>query len=101
VTLVHISNVRLLKVKRVEFVSYSAVKSTNRSLLYFHVFDEFPKYHMTILLGGFSAKIGREDIFRPTVGVRVYTKLVLIMELGSKLCHIQKSDCQTYNISTF
>jgi hypothetical protein len=31
------------------------------------VFDKFPKYHMKILLGDFNAKIGREDIFKPTV----------------------------------
>jgi hypothetical protein len=30
------------------------------------VFDKFPKYHMTILLGDFSAIVGREDIFKPT-----------------------------------
>jgi hypothetical protein len=30
--------------------------------------DKFPKYHMKILLGDFNAKIGREDIFKPTVG---------------------------------
>jgi hypothetical protein len=28
-----------------------------------HVFDKFPKYHMNILLGGFNAKVGKEDIF--------------------------------------
>jgi exonuclease III len=33
-----------------------------------HVFDEFPQYHMKILLGEFTAKIGREDIFKPTIG---------------------------------
>jgi hypothetical protein len=27
------------------------------------VFDKFPKYHMKILLGDFSAKVGREDLF--------------------------------------
>jgi exonuclease III len=27
------------------------------------VFDKFPKYHMEILLGGFNAKVGREDIW--------------------------------------
>jgi hypothetical protein len=27
------------------------------------VFDQFPGYHMRILLGDFSAKVGREDIF--------------------------------------
>jgi hypothetical protein len=32
------------------------------------VFDEFPKYHMKILLGDFNAKVGREDIFKPTIG---------------------------------
>jgi hypothetical protein len=32
------------------------------------VFDKFPKYHMKILLGDFSAKVGREDIFKPTIG---------------------------------
>jgi hypothetical protein len=30
------------------------------------VIDKFPKYHMKILLGDFSAKVGREDIFKPT-----------------------------------
>jgi hypothetical protein len=33
-----------------------------------HVFDKFPTYHMKILLGDFNAKIGREDIFKPTIG---------------------------------
>jgi exonuclease III len=32
------------------------------------VFDKFPKYHMKILLGDFNVKLGREDIFKPTVG---------------------------------
>jgi hypothetical protein len=32
------------------------------------VFDQFPKYHMKILSGDFNAKVGREDIFKPTVG---------------------------------
>jgi hypothetical protein len=31
---------------------------------------------MKMLLGDFSARIGREDIFKPTIG-----KLVMIMEL--------------------
>jgi endonuclease/exonuclease/phosphatase family metal-dependent hydrolase len=31
------------------------------------VFDKFPKYHMKILLD-FNAKVGREGIFRPTIG---------------------------------
>jgi hypothetical protein len=32
------------------------------------VFDKFFKYHMKILLGDFNAKVGREDIFKPTIG---------------------------------
>jgi hypothetical protein len=32
------------------------------------VFDTFPKYHMTALLGDFSGKVGREDIFRRRIG---------------------------------
>ena len=32
------------------------------------VFDNFPKYHMKILLGDFNANMGRKDIFKLTVG---------------------------------
>jgi hypothetical protein len=32
------------------------------------VFDHFPWYHMKILLGDFNAKVGRENIFKPTIG---------------------------------
>jgi hypothetical protein len=32
------------------------------------VFDKFPKYHMKILSGDFNAKVGREDIFKTTIG---------------------------------
>jgi exonuclease III len=32
------------------------------------VFDNLPKYDMKILLGDFNAKVGREDIFKPTIG---------------------------------
>jgi hypothetical protein len=33
-----------------------------------YVFDKFPKPHMKILLGDFNAKVGSEDIFKPTSG---------------------------------
>jgi exonuclease III len=33
-----------------------------------HVSDKYPKYHMKMLLGDFNAKVGREDIFIPTIG---------------------------------
>jgi hypothetical protein len=32
------------------------------------VFDKFHKYHMEILLAYFIAKVGKEDIFKPTIG---------------------------------
>jgi hypothetical protein len=32
------------------------------------VFDKFPKYHMKMLLGDFNTKVGKEDIFKPTIG---------------------------------
>jgi hypothetical protein len=31
------------------------------------VLHKFPKYHIQILLGDLIAKVGREDIFKPTV----------------------------------
>jgi hypothetical protein len=31
------------------------------------VFDKFPKYHVNILLGDSSVKVGKEDIFKPTI----------------------------------
>ena len=31
-------------------------------------FYHFPKYHINILLGDSSAKVGRENIFKPTIG---------------------------------
>jgi exonuclease III len=32
------------------------------------VFDQLPKYNTKILLGDFNAKVGKEDIFKPTIG---------------------------------
>jgi hypothetical protein len=32
------------------------------------ILHKFPKYDTNILLGDFNAKVGREDIFKPTVG---------------------------------
>jgi hypothetical protein len=36
---------------------------------------------MKILLGEINAKVGREDIFKPKLGMKVYTKLVMIIKL--------------------
>jgi hypothetical protein len=32
------------------------------------IFEKFPKFHKKILLRDFNAKVGREDIFKPTIG---------------------------------
>ena len=32
------------------------------------VFDHFPKYQMKMLLGEFNAKVGRQNIFKRTIG---------------------------------
>jgi hypothetical protein len=32
------------------------------------IFDKFPKKHMKMLLGDLNARVGREDIFTPTIG---------------------------------
>jgi hypothetical protein len=45
------------------------------------IFVHFPKYHMKILLGDLSAKVGRENIFKPTIGNEVYIRIVTIMGL--------------------
>jgi hypothetical protein len=45
------------------------------------LFDKFPKCHIKILLGDFSAKVGKERILNQQLGTNVYTKLLIIMEL--------------------
>jgi hypothetical protein len=45
------------------------------------MFNKLPKYQMKILLGGFSAKAGREDILNPLIGNENHKELVMIMEL--------------------
>jgi hypothetical protein len=39
------------------------------------VFNNFSKYHIKILLGGFSAKVGREDIFKQKIGNEISHKI--------------------------
>jgi hypothetical protein len=38
-----------------------------------YMFHKFPKHHMKILLGDFNAKVGREDIFKQTIGELKFT----------------------------
>jgi len=45
-------------------MSQKIIFMRNQSRFFYH----FPKYHMKILLGDFNAKVGRENIFKPTIG---------------------------------
>jgi hypothetical protein len=45
------------------------------------VFYHFPKYHMKNILGAINAKLGREDIFKPTIRNDSLCKEVMIMVL--------------------
>jgi len=42
------------------------------------VFNHFPKCHIKILVRDFNAKVGRGDIFKPTIGMRGYIRIVMI-----------------------
>jgi hypothetical protein len=39
------------------------------------IFYQFPGYDIKILLNGFNAKVGREDIFKPTVANEISQKI--------------------------
>jgi len=65
--------------------SPSEVKSDNSKDSFYEeleqVFNHFPKYHKKILLGDFNAKVGRENIFKPTIGNESLHQVVMIMVL--------------------
>jgi hypothetical protein len=50
------------------------------------VFDKFPKYDTKVLLGDFTAKVGMESIFKSTIGMQVYMKLVILSLWGASCC---------------
>ena len=56
------------------------------------VFNHFPKYHMKSLLGDFNAKVGRENIFKPTNGNNS-------LHEDKQLCHIKKSSSEEHDVS--
>jgi hypothetical protein len=63
------------------------------------VFDQFPKYYTKMMLRYFNAEVGREDIFKPTIGNKSLHKNR--NENGvksSKLWNIRKSYCQKYDV---
>jgi hypothetical protein len=39
------------------------------------VVDKFPKYHVKILLGNSNARVGRKNIFKPTIGNEILHKI--------------------------
>ena len=43
-------------------------KSDDSKDNFYDLFDHFPKYPIKILLGVLKAKLGKEDIFKPTIG---------------------------------
>jgi hypothetical protein len=58
------------------------------------LFDKFPKHHTKMLLGNFNAEVGREDIFKPSIGNEGLHKIS--NDNGAKssqLCHIKESYC--------
>jgi hypothetical protein len=64
------------------------------------VFNKFPKYHTKIMLD-FNAKVGREDIFKPTIGNESLHEISNDNGVkSSKLCYQKKSDYQKYNVTT-
>jgi hypothetical protein len=40
-----------------------------------HVFNKLPMFYMTVLLGYFNAKVGRENIFKPTTGNKSFREI--------------------------
>jgi uncharacterized protein YcsI (UPF0317 family) len=49
------------------------------------VSDKFPRYHMKTLLGDFNAKVGREDIFKPSFGIESLHEISNDMSQRSQL----------------
>jgi hypothetical protein len=55
------------------------------------IFDKLPEYHMSILLGYFNAKVGREDIFKPKIWNECLHEIS--NDNGVIVANIQKSYC--------
>jgi hypothetical protein len=43
--------------------------------------DKFPNYNMKILIGVINTKVCKEDFLTLKLGMKVYTKLIMIKEL--------------------
>jgi len=70
-----------------------------------HVFNKFPKLHMGSLLGDFSAKVGRKNIFKPTIENESLYEIrnvnrVRVVVISKNLSWVQRSPITTF-INTF
>jgi hypothetical protein len=63
-----------------------------------HVFRQFPKYHMKILLCDFDAKVGRGDVFKPTTANESLHEISNSNGVTVANCHIQRHNCQEYHV---
>jgi hypothetical protein len=64
-----------------------------------HVFHQFPRYHMKILVGDFNAKVGRGDIFKAIIGNESLNKVN--NDNGVRVVNFATSKVyQEHNIST-
>jgi hypothetical protein len=90
------------------FISQQGVKVGNVKDSFYGelecVFDTFCKYHMTILLGDFSAKVDKEGIFKLTIGNQSLDKIS--DDNGTGVVHfdvskISQSNKQCSHIATF
>jgi hypothetical protein len=82
---------------RIKMMTYDSMHEKLQQVL-----DQFPEYHMHILLEDIRAKLGTEDIFNLTMGKRVSMKTVMIMVLSSKfLPHTSKYNCQVHICTIF
>jgi hypothetical protein len=61
-------------------------------------FDYFPKYHMKNLLGDFIAKVGRGNIFKPTIGDESLHQD--INDNGARIANFarQRSSCYEHHV---
>jgi hypothetical protein len=62
------------------------------------LFDKFLRYHVKMLLGDFNAKVGREDIFKPTIGNESLHEIS--NDNGVRVVNFATPYCQKYNVST-
>ena len=63
------------------------------------LFEHFPTYHLKILLGHFNAKLGRENIFKPTIKNENLHQYSIGNSVIRVNCATQiKSSCKEHNV---